>query len=85
MHRPWGPDQRLDQTIGAGVLWILGNLVGWPFVLVLMRALSRDEKAHAVRVDAQLDAEETAQADGAGSPGVWWEGDPQLRERFGRG
>ncbi len=58
LHRSWGPDQRLDQTIGAGVLWILGDLVGWPFVLLLMRALSRDEKAHAVQVDAELDTAE---------------------------
>ncbi len=60
LHRSWGPDQRLDQTIGAGVLWILGDLVGWPFVLLLMRALSRDEKAHAVQVDAELDMAEGA-------------------------
>lgn len=82
LHRSWGPDQRLDQTIGAGVLWILGDVVGWPFVLLLMRALSRDEKAHAVEVDAELDA-----ADGelAAPSGLWWENDPQLRERFRRG
>ncbi len=85
LHRSWGPDQRLDQTIGAGVLWILGDLVGWPFVLLLMRALSRDEKAHAVRVDAELDTAEGA-GDGSVAPsGLWWENDPQLRERFRRG
>ena len=27
--------RRLDQTIGAGVLWILGDVVGLPFVLVI--------------------------------------------------
>ncbi|MGO8767779.1 MAG: cytochrome c oxidase assembly protein [Mycobacterium sp.] len=82
LHRSWGPDQRLDQTIGAGVLWILGDLVGWPFVLVLMRTLSRDEKAHAVQVDAQLDAAEAAETDDAAPSGLWWENDPELRERF---
>ncbi len=82
LHRTWGPDQRLDQTIGAGVLWILGDLVGWPFVLVLMRALSRDEKAHAVEVDAELDAVEAEEGDGAAPSGLWWENDPELRERF---
>ena len=85
LHRSWGPDQRLDQTIGAGVLWILGDVVGVPFVLLLMRALSRDEKAHAVRVDAELDSAEAAEDDGAASSGLWWENDPQLRERFRRG
>ena len=84
LHRSWGPDQRLDQTIGAGVLWILGDLVGWPFVLLLMRALSRDEKAHAVRVDAELDMAEAAETESAAPSGLWWENDPQLRERFGR-
>jgi len=86
VHRSWGPDQRLDQTIGAGVLWILGDLIGWPFVLVLMRALTRDEKAQAVRVDAELDAAQAvvdeAADTGAGAPGLWWENDPDLRDRF---
>lgn len=90
LQRSWGPDPRLDQTIGAGVLWILGDLVGWPFVLLLMRALSRDEKAHAVAVDAELDEAESAGVNGAESAGaapsgLWWENDPQLRERFRRG
>jgi cytochrome c oxidase assembly factor CtaG len=85
LHRSWGPDQRLDQTIGAGVLWILGDLVGWPFVLLLMRALSRDEKAHAVEVDAELDAAEAVESERAEPSGLWWENDPQLRERFRRG
>ncbi len=84
LHRSWGPDQRLDQTIGAGVLWILGDLVGWPFVLLLMRALSRDEKAHAVQVDAELDNAEAAESESAAPSGLWWENDPQLRERFRR-
>ena len=85
LHRSWGPDQRLDQTIGAGVLWILGDVVGLPFVLLLMRALSRDEKAHAVQVDAELDTAEAAESEGAAPSGLWWENDPQLRDRFRRG
>jgi cytochrome c oxidase assembly factor CtaG len=85
LHRSWGPDQRLDQTIGAGVLWILGDVVGLPFVLLLMRALSRDERAHAVQVDAELDRAEVAEPDDAAPPGLWWESDPQLRERYRRG
>ena len=84
LHRSWGPDQRLDQTIGAGVLWILGDLVGWPFVLLLMRALSRDERAQAVEVDAELDAAEAAEDETAAPSGLWWENDPELRERFRR-
>lgn len=85
LHRDWGPDQRLDQTIGAGVLWILGDVVGIPFVLLLMRALSRDERARAVEVDAELDTVEQADGDDAAPSGLWWENDPELRERFRRG
>lgn len=85
LHRSWGPDQRLDQTIGAGVLWILGDVVGLPFVLLLMRALSRDERAHAVQVDAELDRTETIASEEAAPAGLWWENDPQMRERFRRG
>ncbi|MEB4210872.1 cytochrome c oxidase assembly protein [Mycobacterium sp. 94-17] len=87
LQRSWGPNPRLDQTIGAGVWWILGDLVGWPFVLLLMRAMSRDEKAHAVDVDAALDEAEakTNATEGTAPSGLWWENDPQLRERFRRG
>jgi cytochrome c oxidase assembly factor CtaG len=85
LHRSWGPDQRLDQTIGAGVLWILGDVVGVPFALLLMRALSRDEKALAERVDSELDAAEADDTESAAPSGLWWENDPQLRERFRRG
>lgn len=84
LQRVWGPDPRLDQTIGAGVLWILGDLVGWPFVLLLMRALSRDEKAHAVAVDAELDEAQGGASENAAPSGLWWETDPELRERFRR-
>ncbi|BDE15931.1 hypothetical protein Mkiyose1665_24890 [Mycobacterium kiyosense] len=95
--RTWGPDQRLDQTIGAGVLWIMGDLVAWPFLLLLMRALSRDEQAHALDIDSRLDElqemsgndatasdEAASHSDGAPPSTLWWEQDPQLRERFGR-
>jgi cytochrome c oxidase assembly factor CtaG len=85
LHRSWGPDQRLDQTIGAGVLWVLGDIVGLPFVLLLMRALSRDEKEHAVRVDAELDRAHVDEPRDAAPSGLWWENDPQLRERFRKG
>ncbi|WP_167106992.1 cytochrome c oxidase assembly protein [Mycobacterium sp. DL592] len=78
LHRDWGPSQRVDQSVGAGILWILGDVVGIPFILVLMRALGRDEKAKAARVDADL-----AATPEAGASTLWWENDPVLRERFG--
>ena len=80
LHRDWGPSQRVDQSIGAGILWILGDVLGIPFVLVLMRALGKDERRKATQVDAEL-----AAADVPGTSTLWWENDPQLRERFGRG
>ena len=92
LHRSWGPDPRLDQTIGAGVLWILGDVVGLPFVLLLMRALSRDEKIQAMQVDAELDTAERQDSDQSEDAPqsttrstLWWENDPQIRDRFRRG
>ena len=81
LHRDWGPSQRVDQSIGAGILWILGDVVGIPFVLVLMRALGTDERRKAAEVDAELDA---AASSGMPSSTLWWENDPQLRDRFDR-
>jgi cytochrome c oxidase assembly factor CtaG len=78
LHRTWGPSIRTDQSIGAGILWILGDVVGLPFLLVLMRALGAHEKTLAVDADEIDDAETSS---GAGA--MWWETDPQLRERFG--
>lgn len=104
--RTWGPDLRMDQTIAAGIIWVLGDVLGLPYLLALMRAWASDERRNAAQVDAELDA---AAADAApASParrqkfsrsgpnttvaagsdavqsGLWWENDPQLRQRFGR-
>ena len=78
LGRNWGPSMRVDQAIGAGILWIVGDLFGLVFVLVLMRSLGLYERRRATEVDAELDAEPTN-----GST-LWWQNDPQLRERFGR-
>ncbi|HUO37109.1 MAG TPA: cytochrome c oxidase assembly protein, partial [Mycobacterium sp.] len=84
LHRDWGPSLRVDQSIGAGILWLLGDALGVPFLIVLMRAFSADEKAAATKVDAELDQLEQTQPSSAEST-LWWENDPQLRERFRRG
>ena len=39
----------------------------------------------AAQVDAELDASEAAESESAAPSGLWWENDPQLRERFRRG
>lgn len=79
--RTWGPSPRLDQTIGAGIVWIVGDILGVPFLLMLMRALSADERARSVEVDAVLDDAEREVAAAAPST-LWWENDPQLKDRF---
>jgi cytochrome c oxidase assembly factor CtaG len=84
LHRLWGPSLRADQTIGAGLLWILGDVLGVPFLVVLMRALSADERAHTRRVDADQDRIEEAESAGPAQSTLWWENDPELRERFRR-
>jgi cytochrome c oxidase assembly factor CtaG len=80
LHRTWGPSMRTDQSIGAGILWIVGDVVGLPFLMVLMRTLGAHERVVAADADEIGDAEEVT-AHGA----MWWEADPQLRERFGLG
>ncbi|WP_433593561.1 cytochrome c oxidase assembly protein [Nocardia sp. CA-145437] len=81
LGRAWGPDVRLDQTIGAGILWLLGDLLGLIYSLVVMRRFADDEQREAGALDAELDAVE---AEEPVSTGLWWEHDPQLRERFRR-
>lgn len=82
LQRNWGPSLRTDQSVGAGVLWIVGDVLGVPFLAVLMRGLSRHEKVRAKEVDAEADALDDP-AD-APQPALWWEADPQLGERFRR-
>jgi cytochrome c oxidase assembly factor CtaG len=84
LARSWGPSQRVDQSIGAGILWILGDVLGVPFLMVLMRAFGADERARAVEVDRELDRRDDGQDAVQGESTLWWQNDPQLRERFGR-
>ncbi|GEE01209.1 hypothetical protein nbrc107696_16550 [Gordonia spumicola] len=46
LHRDWGPSPRTDQTIGAGVLWILGDVLSLPLLLLLMRRMRDDDRDH---------------------------------------
>ncbi|MGW3958660.1 cytochrome c oxidase assembly protein [Amycolatopsis sp. NPDC005003] len=75
-HPGWGPDPRTDQIIGAGVLWIGGDVAGLPFVVALFVRWARDDERRAKQIDAQLDE--------APATGLWWENDPALAERFKR-
>lgn len=100
LARPWGAGLRTDQVVGGGVLWILGDLVGLPFLAAQLIRMIREDEADAARIDAELDAAETM----AAAPGVaaghtagavdgaeplppsrpWWESDPRLTGRFRR-
>jgi cytochrome c oxidase assembly factor CtaG len=97
LHRDFGPSIRDDQTYGAGVLWVLGDVLGVPFIMLLMRTFGAEERRKAAEIDAELDAasaaseepaaparsETVAETDGAAqSGGLWWQNDPQLRDRY---
>ncbi|WP_299573383.1 cytochrome c oxidase assembly protein [uncultured Williamsia sp.] len=98
LGRSWGPSLRTDQIIGAGVLWVLGDVVGLPFLLALFGRFRAEQESVAVEVDAALDAADRDARDrgaavapsGDDGPdpapagGLWWEADPELRRRFGR-
>jgi cytochrome c oxidase assembly factor CtaG len=86
LGRTWGPSMRTDQTVGAGILWILGDVLGLPFLLLLMRALGSREKELADEADEADEADRTEAVEpGSARQTLWWEADPQLRDRFGRG
>jgi cytochrome c oxidase assembly factor CtaG len=81
LARPWGPTLQTDQVIGGGTLWILGDLVGVPFLAVQLIQLMREDEAEATEIDAELDQKEAAgEADTADQP--WWEDDPRFTARF---
>lgn len=93
LARPWGPTLQADQVIGGGALWILGDLVGLPFLAAQLIQMMREDESDAARIDADLDARdaelEAATAaggePGAGGPGEakpWWEDDPRFTGRF---
>jgi cytochrome c oxidase assembly factor CtaG len=58
LARPWGPTLATDQVIAGGVIWVLGDLVGLPFLAAQLFHLIREDESEAVRIDAELDAQE---------------------------
>jgi cytochrome c oxidase assembly factor CtaG len=59
---PWGPSLATNQVIGGGIIWILGDLVGLPFLAVQLIQLMREDQAEAAAIDAELDARDAARA-----------------------
>jgi cytochrome c oxidase assembly factor CtaG len=96
LARPWGPTLRADQVIGGGALWILGDLVGLPFLAAQLIQMIREDEQAAAEVDAELDASARAAAvagaEGAEAAGMapattadgqpWWESDDRFTGRF---
>jgi cytochrome c oxidase assembly factor CtaG len=62
LARPWGPSLATSQVLGGGVLWILGDLVGLPFLAAQLIQMMRVDEADARAIDAELDAQEAALA-----------------------
>lgn len=58
--RPWGPGLRFDQALGGGTLWVLGDLVGLPFLVAQMFHMIKEDEAEAAEIDAELDARDAA-------------------------
>src|SRR5215472_16731475 len=88
LGRPWGPSLRADQVIGGGALWILGDLVGLPFLAAMLIQMIREDEQEAAQVDAELDASAAA-AQGAGEATAatagsqpWWQSDSRFTGRF---
>jgi cytochrome c oxidase assembly factor CtaG len=59
---PWGPSLATAQVLGGGVLWILGDAVGLPFLAAQLIAMIREDEAEAKVIDAELDAREAEHA-----------------------
>jgi putative membrane protein len=65
-HRAWGPSYVVDLHVGGDIMWVVGDtLMLWPMIPVALRWLHMDER-RAVRIDAELDAQELAAAAAAG-------------------
>jgi cytochrome c oxidase assembly factor CtaG len=59
---PWGPSLATSQVLGGGVLWILGDIVGLPFLAAQLIQMMREDEAEAKVIDAELDAQDLAVA-----------------------
>ena len=56
LARPWGPSLRFDQALGGGTLWVLGDLVGLPFLVAQLFHMIKEDETEAAEIDAELDA-----------------------------
>ncbi len=95
LARPWGPSLHSDQVIGGGALWVLGDVVGLPFLAAQLVLMIREDETQAVQIDAELDAVAAAEAGDAATSEPeagpvappagnqpWWQDDPRFANRF---
>jgi cytochrome c oxidase assembly factor CtaG len=85
LARPWGPSIASDQVLGGGALWILGDLIGLPFLAAVLIAMIREDESEAKVIDAELDAAEQVSAvtaDEEEEARPWWVADPRFAGRF---
>ena len=61
-------------------MWVLGDLVGLPFLAAQIFHLMREDESDATRIDAELDARE-AQPE-ASQQALWWQDGPLFTDRF---
>jgi cytochrome c oxidase assembly factor CtaG len=59
---PFGPSLATSQVLGGGIIWILGDFVGLPFLAVQLIQMMRADKKEAAEIDAELDARDAARA-----------------------
>jgi cytochrome c oxidase assembly factor CtaG len=57
---PFGPGLATGQVLGGGIIWILGDFVGLPFLAVQLIQMMRADKQEAAEIDAELDARDAA-------------------------
>jgi cytochrome c oxidase assembly factor CtaG len=57
---PYGPSLATSQVLGGGIIWILGDFVGLPFLAVQLIQMMRADKREAAEIDAELDARDAA-------------------------
>jgi cytochrome c oxidase assembly factor CtaG len=98
LGRPWGPGLHTDQVLGGGALWILGDLIGLPFLAAMLILMIKEDEVEAAEIDADLDARAAPAHAGAGDGEIsgagadravapsgdrpWWETDPRFAGRF---
>lgn len=80
--RNWGPSLAGDQDVGAGILWMLGDLAGIPFLLLALSQWVRRDQAEAEVIDRQLDADDARRGPSSQASPLWWENDEYLAEHF---